>query len=125
MNQSIKHPSQEFLKRISNIFHPLEDGSFFINHNCFLVSNQTVKTNQIYLLFDYSGNSVSRIIPFSLEDVLIVGDFIMVVGIDIVSGEELGRNEYLVDNEGCSFKLVDFDYLKDLINKSEVKHYCA
>ncbi|MCX6259315.1 MAG: hypothetical protein NTY95_00555 [Bacteroidia bacterium] len=40
----------------------------------------------------------------------------MVVGIDLLTGEELGRNEYLIDNEGCAFKMVDFEILKTIIN---------
>jgi hypothetical protein len=39
----------------------------------------------------------------------------------MLTGEELGRNEYLIDNDGCSFRLVDFDYLKNTMNKEEVK----
>jgi hypothetical protein len=104
------------LKGITNIFHPLADGSFYINHACFLVGNHIVIPNQIYLLIDYFEDSVSSIIPFHLEDVLIINNFIMVVGIDLLTGEELGRNEYLIDNEGCAFKMVDFEILKTIIN---------
>jgi hypothetical protein len=64
---------------------------------------------------------VSSIIPFRLEDILIVDDFIMVVGLDLVNGEELGRNEFLINNAGCAFKLMDFEYLKTIMNKTEAK----
>jgi hypothetical protein len=80
------------------------------------VENHIVVQNQIYLLYDYFEDSVSSIIPFKLLDILIVTDFILVVGIDLLTGEELGRNEYLIDNEGCAFRLVDFEYLKTIIN---------
>jgi hypothetical protein len=112
------------LKGITNIFHPLADGSFYINHACFLVGNHIVIPNQIYLLIDYFEDSVSSIIPFHLEDVLIIDYFIMVVGIDLLTGEELGRNEYLIDNEGCAFKMVDFEILKTIINGMWEEHYC-
>lgn len=84
------------------------------------MENHIVVPNQIYLLFDYFEDSVSRIIPFKLEDILIVDDFIMVVGLDLVSGEELVRNEYLIDNKGCAFKLMDFEYLKNSMNKEKI-----
>jgi hypothetical protein len=45
----------------------------------------------------------------------------MIVGIDMLTGEEEGRNEYLINNDGCAFKLLDFDYLKNIMNKKEVK----
>ena len=41
----------------------------------------------------------------------------MIVGIDMLTGEEEGRNEYLINNDGCAFKLVDFEHLKNLLNK--------
>jgi hypothetical protein len=97
------------------------DGSYYINHNCFFVENHIIVTNQIYLLFDYFEDSVSSIIPFRLEDILIVDDFILVVGIDMLSGEELGRNEYLIDNEGYAFKMMDFQSLKNILKRTEVK----
>jgi hypothetical protein len=39
----------------------------------------------------------------------------------MITGEELGRNEYLIDCEGCAFKMVDFEYLKNILNRTEVK----
>jgi virulence-associated protein VapD len=121
MNQSVQCPSAEFLQSISNIFHPIGDGSFYINHNCFNVKNHIVVPYQIYLLVDYLEDSISNIAPFKLEDILIFDNFIMIVGIDMLTGEEEGRNEYLIDNKGCAFKLVDFDFLKSVMNKKEVK----
>jgi hypothetical protein len=123
MKQSVQCPSAEFLQSISNIFHPIGDNSFFINHNCFLVKNHIVVPYQIYLLVDYLEDSISNIAPFRLEDILIIDEFIMIVGLDILTGEEEGRNEYLLNNSGCSFKLLDFDYLKNIMNKNEVKSY--
>lgn len=70
MNISDHSQYNKFFHEINDVFHPNESGSFYINHNCFLVNNQTVKTKQIYLLFDYIGDSVSSIIPFSLEDLI-------------------------------------------------------
>jgi hypothetical protein len=67
---------------------------------------------------------VSSIIPFKLLDILIVTDFILIVGIDLLTGEEFGRNEYLIDNEGCAFKMADFEYLKTIINGMWEEHYC-
>jgi len=124
MTHSNHSLSDDSLKGIINIFHPLEDGSFYINHSCFHVGNHIVIPNQIYLLIDYFEDSVSSIIPFHLEDVLIIDNFIMVVGIDLLTGEELGRNEYLIDNEGCAFKMVDFEILKTIINGMWKEHYC-
>jgi hypothetical protein len=124
MKQSVQCPSVEFLQSISNIFHPEGDNSFFINHNCFLVKNHIVVPYQIYLLVDYLEDSISNIAPFKLEDILIFDNFIMIVGIDMLTGEEEGRNEYLIDNDGCSFKLLDFDYLKNIMNNKEVKSMC-
>lgn len=121
MLKSNPAPTVDFLHGIHDIFHPLPDGSFFINHSCFNVENHIIIPNQIYLLCDYLEDSVSSIIPFRLEDILIVNDFIMVTGIDMLSGEELGRNEYLVDNKGCAFKLMDFDYLKNRMNTEKIK----
>lgn len=121
MKHSNYTPTKEFLHRIHGIFHPLPDGSFYINHNCFHVANHIIVPNQIYLLFDYLEDSVSSILPFHLEDVLIIDNFIMVVGLDLVSGEELGRNEYLINNAGCAFKLMDFQSLKNILNRTEVK----
>jgi hypothetical protein len=117
VKQSVQCPSAEFLKGISNIFHPEGDNSFFINHNCFLVKNHIVVPYQIYLLVDYLEDSISNIAPFKLEDILIFDNFIMIVGIDMLTGEEEGRNEYLINNDGCAFKLVDFEHLKNLLNK--------
>ena len=124
MKKTIQCPSAEFLQSISNIFHPEGDNSFFINHNCFLVKNHIVVPYQIYLLFDYLEDSISNIAPFRLEDILIFDNFIMIVGIDMLTGEEEGRNEYLIDNDGCSFRLLDFDYLKNIMNNKEVKSMC-
>jgi hypothetical protein len=115
------NPTEEFLHGIHDIFHPEGDNAFYINHPCFLVNNHIVKINQIYALLDYEEDSVSSIIPFHLEDILIIDNFIMVVGLDMITGEELGRNEYLIDNEGCAFKMVDFDYLKTIMNRTETK----
>jgi len=113
-------PTEEFLHGIHDIYHPVEDGIFYINHPCFLVDNHFVKINQIYALLDYEADSISNVIPFRLEDILIVNDFIMVVGLDLTTGEELGRNEYLINNSGCAFKLMDFDYLKSSMNKEKI-----
>lgn len=124
MKQSNHSSSDEVIQNINNIFHPMKDGSYYINHNCFLVENHSVVLNQTYLLFDFTGDSISDIISFRLENILHVNEFILVVGVDMLSGEEIGRNEYLVDNSGCSFKLLDFDSLKTIMNKTEVKHYC-
>jgi hypothetical protein len=124
MKQSVQSPSAEFLQSISNIFHPIGDGSFYINHNCFLVKNHIVVPYQIYLLVDYLEDSISNIAPFRLEDILIIDEFIMIVGLDILTGDEEGRNEYLIDNAGCAFRLVDFDYLKNIMNNKEVKSMC-
>jgi hypothetical protein len=121
MKQPVQSPSKEFLKEINIIFHPNPDGSFYINHSCFDVDNHIVIPNQIYLLYDYSGDSVSSIIPFKLQDILIVNEFIMIVGIDMTTGEELGRNEYLTDNKGCAFKLVDFENPKDILNRTGIQ----
>jgi hypothetical protein len=121
MKHSNHSLSDDSFKGISNIFHPMGDGSYYINHNCFLVENHIIVTNQIYLLFDYLEDSISSIIPFKLQDILIVTDFIMIVGDDMLTGEELGRNEYLIDNKGCTFKLMDFEYLKNTMNKEEVQ----
>jgi len=123
MKQSVQCPSAEFLQSISNIIHPIGDGSFYINHNCFLAKNHIVVPYQIYLLVDCLKDSISNIAPFKLEDILIVDNFIMIVGIDMLTGEEEGRNEYLINNDGCAFKLVDFDFLKTIMNKKEVKSY--
>ena len=120
MKHSNHSQSDNSLKGISNIFHPNPEGSYYINHNCFLVDNHIVIPNQVYLLFDYFEDSISSINLFKLQDILIVNDFIMIVGIDMLSGEELGRNEYLIDNEGCAFKLMDFDYLKNSMNKEKI-----
>jgi hypothetical protein len=120
MKHSNHSQSDNSLKGISNIFHPNPDGSYYINHNCFLVDNHIVIANQIYLLFDYMEDLISSIIPFKLEDILIVNDFIMIVGLDLLSGEVLGRNEYFKSNPGCAFKLMDFDYLKNSMNKEEL-----
>jgi hypothetical protein len=124
MKQSNPTPSEEFLHGIHDILHPVEDGTFYINHPCFVIDNNIVKINQIYALLDFEGNSISNVIPFRLEDLLIVSDFIMIVGIDMLSGEELGRNEYLIDNKGCAFKLMDFENLKTIINGMWEEHYC-
>jgi hypothetical protein len=124
MKKTIHCPSAEFLKGISNIFHPEGDNSFFINHNCFLVKNHIVVPYQIYLLVDYLEDSISNIAPFRLEDILIFDNFIMIVGLDLLTGEEEGRNEYLIDNDGCAFKLVDFEHLKNIMNNKEVKSMC-
>lgn len=121
MLKSNPAPTVDFLHGIHDIIHPLPDGSFFINHSCFNVENHIIIPNQIYLLCDYYEDSIYSIIPFRLEDILIVNDFIMVTGIDMVSGEELGRNEYLMDNTGCAFKLMDFDYLKNTMNTVNIK----
>ena len=102
MKQSNHSPSEDLLKGIRNIFHPLEDGSYYINHSCFLVENHIVIPNHTYLLFDYFENSISYITPFKLEDILIIDNFILITGIDLVSAEELGRNEYLINNGGCA-----------------------
>jgi hypothetical protein len=124
MKQSVQCPSAEFLQSISNIFHPEGDNSFFINHDCFLVKNHIVVPYQIYLLVDYFEDSISNIAPFRLEDILIFDNFIMIVGLDLLTGEELGRNEYLIDNAGCAFKLLDFVYLKTIINRIGIEHFC-
>jgi len=121
MKKTIQCPSAEFLQSINNIFHPEGDNSFFINHNCFLVKNHIVIPYQIYLLVDYLEDSISNIAPFKLEDILIFDNFIMIVGLDLLTGEEEGLNEYLIDNNGCAFKLMDFDSLKTIMNNKEVK----
>jgi hypothetical protein len=121
MKQLNPIPTEEFLHGIHNTFHPMEDGTFFINHKCFLVENHIVRINQIYALLDFEGNSISNVIPFRLEDLLIVSDFVMIVGVNMKDGEELARNEYLLNNTGCAFKLVDFNNLKNILNRTEVK----
>ncbi|MCJ7449493.1 MAG: hypothetical protein MUO72_17595 [Bacteroidales bacterium] len=73
------------------------------------------------MLINYFEDSISNITPFRLEDILIIDDFIMIVGLDMLTIEELGRNEYLVNNAGCSFKLMDFDFLKNILNKMDGK----
>jgi len=118
MKQPVQSSSRELLKEINNIFHLNPDGSYSINHNCFNVENQIVIPNQIYLLCDYLEDSISNVIPFRLQDILIVNDFIMIVGIDMLSGEELGRNEYLLNNTGCAFKIMDFENLKNILNRT-------
>jgi hypothetical protein len=45
----------------------------------------------------------------------------MIVVLDLLTVEELGRNEYLLNNDGFAFRLVDFDCLKDIMNKIEGK----
>ena len=114
-------PTEEFLHGIHDIYHPVEDGIFYINHPCFLVDNHFVKINKIFILLDFEEESISDVIPFRLEDILIIDDFIMVVGLDLATGEELGRNEYLLNNTGCAFKLVEFNNLKNLLNRTEIK----
>ncbi|MBN1968804.1 MAG: hypothetical protein JW870_05520 [Candidatus Delongbacteria bacterium] len=114
-------PTAEFLNGIHETFHPEGDNTFYINHPCFVVENHIVRINEIYVLLDYEGNSISNVIPFRIEDLLIVSDFIMVVGLDLSTGEELGRNEYLINNEGCAFKLVDYENLKNILNKMDGK----
>ncbi|OFY63576.1 MAG: hypothetical protein A2Y71_01825 [Bacteroidetes bacterium RBG_13_42_15] len=114
-------PTVEFLHGIHETFYANPDGSFYINHNCFLVENHIVKINQIYALLDYEENSISNVIPFRLEDLLIVSDFIIVVGVNMIDGEELGRNEYLIHNDGCAFKIMDFNNLKNIMNKMDGK----
>ena len=112
-------PTAEFLNGIHETFHPEGDNAFYINHPCFVVDNHIVKINQIYTLLDFEGDSITNIIPFRLEDLLIVSDYIMIVGLDLVTGEELGRNEYLLNNTGCAFKLVDFNGLKNILNRTK------
>jgi hypothetical protein len=121
MLKSNPTPSVDFLHGIHETFHPVEDGTFHINHPCFVVENHIVRIYEIYALLDFEENSISNVIPFRLEDILIIDDFIMVVGLDMTTGEELGRNEYLIDNEGCAFKMMDFENLKNILNRTEIK----
>jgi hypothetical protein len=110
--------SDEFLASIKNIFHPNPDGSFFINHSCFLLINQTLTPYKMYILIDYETGSMSNITTFQLEDVVIFDNFLMITGLDILTGEEIGRMAYLKKN-GCAFKLVDFHKMKDILNEME------
>lgn len=112
-------PTAEFLHGIHETFHPEGDNTFYINHPCFVVENHIVRINQIYALLDYEGDTISNVIPFRLEDLLIVSGFIMIIGLDLATGEELGRNEYLINNEGCTFRLVDYENLKNNLNKMD------
>ena len=50
MNKSNNTLSDDSLKEINNIFHPMGDGSYFINHNCFLVDNHIVIRFICYLI---------------------------------------------------------------------------
>ncbi len=119
MNKSYSTPTAEFLHGIYETFHPEGDNAFYINHPCFAVENHIVKIAQIYALLDYEGNAVSNVIPFRLQDLLIVSDFIMIIGLDLSIGEELGRNEYLLNNTGCAFKIMDYENLKNILNKMD------
>jgi hypothetical protein len=118
MEQSVQCPSAEFLQSINNIFHPVEDGTFYINHGCFLVINQTLTPYKMYILIDYESGLISNITTFQLEDVVIFDNFIMITGLDILTGEEIGRMAYLKKN-GCAFKLMDFHKMKDILNEME------
>jgi hypothetical protein len=91
MKHSNHSLSDDSLKGISNTFHSMGDGSYYINHNCFLAENHIVVQNQIYLLFDYTGDLISTIIPYKVEDVLIVTDFIMIVELTCLLAKNWGE----------------------------------
>ena len=118
MKQLNHSTSDQFSLGISNIFRPLPEGSFFINHCCFLVVNQMITPSKMYILIDYESGSISNITTFRLEDVLIFENYIMITGLDIMTGEEIGRMAY-IKKDGCAFKLVDFHKMMDILNEMD------
>jgi hypothetical protein len=117
MKHSNPTPPEEFLHGIHDIFHPVKDGSFYINHGCFLV-NQNLTPNRMYILIDYEAGSITNITTFQLEDVVIFDNFLMITGVDLLTNEEVGRMAY-INKTGCAFKLVDFDKMKEILNVME------
>ena len=77
-----------------------------------------ITPSKMYILIDYESGSISNITTFRLEDVLIFENYIMITGLDIMTGEEIGRMAY-IKKDGCAFKLVDFHKMMDILNEMD------
>ena len=96
---------------VSTTFHRFNDG-VLINIPCNLCDNHTLFVNDIYTLLDFGDNGSITEHAVKFFDAFLEGYLVIVVILDLKSGEILKRKHRISnDNLPCNWLIMDTDYL--------------
>jgi len=122
MDNSFQNTQKKPPTRITDLFQELGDEAFLINSICVYTNNQIIVKNRIYELFDLLDNGGMRFCYLKLLHAYLKGFDVVIVGIDIVTGEVLFRTHRL--DAGiipCDWLLLDLESFEKEINENTIR----
>jgi len=114
-----RHPEDPPIRGLYELYHRIDDTTFFVNSPCVLTTGSLLVRNQVYELHDvYKSGAKIRYIK--LLWVYLVGFSFYIIGVDVETGELVRRAQRLdADELPCSFLLADTFYFIDMAGEME------
>lgn len=114
-----RFPFNSTIVGVKDIYSTIGDDSHYINCPCIKAENQIIMTGRTYVLIKADANNTVNAFGVRLLDVFYHNENIYILLIDTESQKIMLVNQFIdcLDYH-CSWKLLDWDYLKKTADES-------
>lgn len=116
-----QHPADPPKIGLYELFHLVDDKTFFINSPCVLTKGNLLIRGEVYEIHNVCDGS-AKVSYIKLLWVYLIGYNFYVVGVDVETGELVRRAQRLDNDElPCSFLIAERFFFIDMAHKMENK----
>lgn len=114
-----QHPDDPTIIGLYELFHLVDDKTFFVNSPCVLTKGNLLVRGEVYEIHNVCDGG-AKVRYIKLIWIYLIGYSFYLVGIDVENGELVRRAQRLdADELPCSFLIADRFFFIDLANKME------
>jgi len=114
-----QHPEDTPMIGLYELFHQVDDKTFFVNSPCVLTKGNLLIRGEVYELHNVCDGS-AKVLYIKLLWVYLIGFSFYIIGVDVETGELVRRAQRLDAAElPCSFLIAERFFFIDLANKME------
>ncbi len=113
-----QHPEDPPIIGLYELYHKVDDNTYFVNSPCVLTEKNTLKRREVYELHDLQHEGIN-LKYIKLLWIYLKGFEFYIIGVDIQSGGLVRRRQRLnADELPCSFLIVElFYFMKGIEDK--------
>ena len=110
---------------LNNLYVVDNEGNYYINLPAIMATDKTIKRNNTYLLIVHSDKN-SKMYPVILLDVYFEDGFVHLNVQDIRTQKKFAIDHCIECAETkCTWRLIDMDYLNELLDYKTIKSFCG
>jgi hypothetical protein len=121
-----KYPYNSTVTGLSNIYHTVDEDSFFINSPCILATNRIITIGKEYIIFGTPTETGIQMVDVILVDCYYREGIINLIVQDIRSQRVYSIHQSIgCPKNDCTWILVDINFFLEKMDAKAIEDYCC